>query len=116
VLLTISETADSLRVSLATVRRLIGLGRLQPFWLGRLLRVRRIDLDAFVEAAFTQSLAVNSAAAPHESLHRPARCGLGADATTEARRAAFRQLRRAREHARKGGNGEPASTPGTSSA
>ena len=52
-LLTAGEVADLLRVSTMTVYRLIRTGELVAVRVGRNYRVRREDLDAFLEAQTT---------------------------------------------------------------
>jgi excisionase family DNA binding protein len=47
-LLTLREVAAYLRYSVRSVRRLIAVGRLPVVRLGRAIRVRRCDLEAFV--------------------------------------------------------------------
>jgi excisionase family DNA binding protein len=49
-LLTASEVADLLRVSSMTVYRLIRSGELPAVRVGRSYRVRREDLDAYLES------------------------------------------------------------------
>lgn len=49
-LLTAAEVADDLRVSTMTVYRLIRSGDLPAVRVGRNYRVRRQDLDAYLEA------------------------------------------------------------------
>ena len=48
-LLTIDEVADQLRISTRTVRRLIQAGELPNVSIGRNLRIRRYDLNAYVD-------------------------------------------------------------------
>jgi len=47
-LLTIPEVCDELRVSRRTVYRLIEQGRLRTVHIGRLVRITRRELDAFL--------------------------------------------------------------------
>lgn len=54
-LLTKRETAAELRCSVRTVERMISAGRLAAVELGGQLRVRRVDLDAFVESLAPRS-------------------------------------------------------------
>ncbi len=49
-LLTVAEVADMLRVSTMTVYRLIRTGELPAVRVGRSYRVKRADLDAYLEA------------------------------------------------------------------
>ncbi|HEX9889632.1 MAG TPA: helix-turn-helix domain-containing protein [Nitriliruptorales bacterium] len=49
-LLTAAEVADELRVSTMTVYRLIRSGELSAVRVGRNYRVRRHDLDAYLDA------------------------------------------------------------------
>ena len=55
--LTIDEVALELRVSEATVYRLMRRGRLAFVALGRRRRVTRAQLDAFIEAATVEGVA-----------------------------------------------------------
>ncbi|WP_442912580.1 helix-turn-helix domain-containing protein [Kutzneria sp. CA-103260] len=48
------ETAESLRVSEATVRRAIRAGKLPCVRIGRLVRVSVVDLAAFAATRFTK--------------------------------------------------------------
>lgn len=50
------EAAEYLGVSHWTVRRLIARHELRGVYLGRLLRVRRSDLEAYLSAASTDAL------------------------------------------------------------
>jgi excisionase family DNA binding protein len=54
-LLTAEEAAEYLGVSHWTVRRLIARGELRGVYLGRLLRVRSSDLEAFLSSAGTDT-------------------------------------------------------------
>lgn len=49
-LLTVAEVADMLRVSTMTVYRLIRTGELPAVRVGRSYRVKRADLDEYLEA------------------------------------------------------------------
>ncbi|QUQ72533.1 Helix-turn-helix domain protein [Kutzneria sp. CA-103260] len=53
-LLSVKETAESLRVSEATVRRAIRAGKLPCVRIGRLVRVSVVDLAAFAATRFTK--------------------------------------------------------------
>lgn len=46
--LTPAEAADVLRVSTETIRRAINAGRLEAFADGRVIRIRRSQLDAYI--------------------------------------------------------------------
>ena len=46
--LTVSDVADELRVSVVSVRTWVGEGRLRAFRCGRVIRVRREWLDEFI--------------------------------------------------------------------
>lgn len=59
-LLTSGEVADQLRVSTMTVYRLIRRGQLPAVRVGRNYRVRREDLDEFLDAQVVQP--------PHEAV------------------------------------------------
>lgn len=59
-LLTLAEAADQLHVSERTVQRIIGRGELAIVRIGRQIRVRQADLDAYVAA---QRIANNGEAA-----------------------------------------------------
>ena len=48
VLLTVSESADRLRLSRRTVERLIASGRIRPVRIGRRVLVTERELEAFV--------------------------------------------------------------------
>jgi excisionase family DNA binding protein len=48
-LLTLQEVAAYLRVSISTVRREIAKGRLEAVRVGHLYRVRRADMNAYLE-------------------------------------------------------------------
>jgi len=78
-LLTVAEVAERLRVHPITVRRLIKAGRLRALTIGRSVRVREVDVDAFARPV------------ERRELPRPAPEEL------ERRRAAARALRAARE-------------------
>ena len=54
-LLTAEQAAEYLGVSHWTVRRLIARGELRGVYLGRLLRVRPSDLEAFLSSAGTDA-------------------------------------------------------------
>jgi len=49
-LLSVREVADALGVHPETIRRLIHDGRLDAIRIGRVLRVRRAELDRFLES------------------------------------------------------------------
>ncbi len=55
-LLTVREVADTMRVSTMTVYRLIKSGDLRALRVGAHFRIRRVDLDAFLEAHTTEAL------------------------------------------------------------
>lgn len=48
-LLDMQEAADQLRISLASIRRLIEKGDLRVARIGRLVRISQTELEAFVE-------------------------------------------------------------------
>ncbi|MCB7129991.1 MAG: helix-turn-helix domain-containing protein [Candidatus Brocadiales bacterium] len=48
--LTVSDVADELRVSVVSVRAWIGEGRLRHFRCGRVIRIRREWLDDFIRS------------------------------------------------------------------
>lgn len=48
-MLTVSEVADLLRVEHKTVRSLIAKGKLKAVRLGRILRIRQMHLEEFLE-------------------------------------------------------------------
>lgn len=50
-LLRLTEVADRLDVSLITVRRLIKDGQIQTVRVGRILRVRPQDLEAYIQSS-----------------------------------------------------------------
>jgi len=50
-LYTLEEVAQILRISLSTVRRLVGMGELKTVRVGRQIRVRQEDLDDYVRKA-----------------------------------------------------------------
>lgn len=50
-LLTLQQVADRLQVSMPTVRRLVGAGKLKAVRIGRNLRVRPEDLSKYIEEA-----------------------------------------------------------------
>jgi excisionase family DNA binding protein len=50
-LMTVSEVAEQLRVSNMTVYRLIRAGDLAAIRVGKNYRIRRADLDAYLEAS-----------------------------------------------------------------
>jgi excisionase family DNA binding protein len=50
-LLTPSEVADQLQVSLRTVRRLIDTGKISALRVGRLIRIRPAALEAYLTEA-----------------------------------------------------------------
>jgi excisionase family DNA binding protein len=52
--LTVAEVADLLRVSSMTVYRLIKAGELAAVRVGKSYRVREADVDAYLEARYTQ--------------------------------------------------------------
>ena len=49
-LLTLQQAADRLQISMSTIRRLIKAGKLQAVRIGRNLRVRPADLEAYITA------------------------------------------------------------------
>ena len=49
-LLSVREVADALGVHPETIRRLIHDGRLDAIRIGRVLRIRRAELDRFLES------------------------------------------------------------------
>lgn len=49
-LLSVREVADALGVHPETIRRLIHDGRLDAIRIGRVLRIRRVELDRFLES------------------------------------------------------------------
>ena len=51
-MLTVAEIAVRLKVEHKTVRNLIKSGRLRAVRLGRLLRIREADYEAFLEASY----------------------------------------------------------------
>lgn len=53
--LTVAEVADLLRVSNMTVYRLIKSGELPAARIGKSYRVREDDVDAYLEARFTEA-------------------------------------------------------------
>lgn len=53
--LTVAEVAELLRVSTMTVYRLIKSGELPAARIGKSYRVREDDIDAYLEAQFTQA-------------------------------------------------------------
>lgn len=55
-LLTRSEAADVLRVSLTTMSRIIGSGRLPHLRIGRAVRIPREALDAYVRGEYDDTL------------------------------------------------------------
>ncbi|MDX1659336.1 MAG: helix-turn-helix domain-containing protein [Nitriliruptorales bacterium] len=59
-LLTAAEVADELRVSTMTVYRLIKGGELPAVRVGRNYRVRRSDLDSYLESQIVDPDAVRS--------------------------------------------------------
>ena len=52
-LLKIADVAKRLAVSVTTVRRLIAAGKLQTVRIGRALRIRPDDLEAYIENSKT---------------------------------------------------------------
>lgn len=60
-LLTAAEVADQLRVSTMTVYRLIKSGELSAVRVGRNYRVRRSDLDAYLESQVVEPGSVHAA-------------------------------------------------------
>ncbi len=48
--LTIQEAAAYLKLSVAAIRKYIRLGKLVSYHQGRIIRLKRNDLDAFMEA------------------------------------------------------------------
>ncbi|MDX1620272.1 MAG: helix-turn-helix domain-containing protein [Nitriliruptorales bacterium] len=60
-LLTAAEVADELRVSTMTVYRLIKSGELAAVRVGRNYRVRRSDLDAYLESQMVDPESVHAA-------------------------------------------------------
>ena len=50
-LLTVEESADYLRMSARHVRRLVAERRIAFHRIGRCVRLSRVDLDAYIEAA-----------------------------------------------------------------
>ena len=54
-LLTVSEVAESLRVSDMTVYRLIKAGDLRALQIGKSYRLREEDVDAFLSSRFTEA-------------------------------------------------------------
>ena len=61
-LMTVREVAETMRVSTMTVYRLIKSGDLRALRVGAHFRIRRVDLDAFLEAHTTEAF-------PYESGH-----------------------------------------------
>lgn len=53
--LTVQEVADLMRVSSMTVYRLIKSGELRAARVGRSFRVREDDVNAYLEASYTQA-------------------------------------------------------------
>ena len=49
-LLSIDETADAMRISSKTVRRMIDAGRLSYVRIGRRMLLRTMDIDAYIRA------------------------------------------------------------------
>lgn len=47
-LLTLQQAADRLQISMSTIRRLINAGKLQAVRIGRNLRIRPADLEAYI--------------------------------------------------------------------
>lgn len=47
-LLTLQQAADRLQISMSTIRRLIKAGKLQAVRIGRNLRIRPADLEAYI--------------------------------------------------------------------
>lgn len=47
-LLTLQQAADRLQISMSTIRRLIKAGKLQAVQIGRNLRIRPADLEAYI--------------------------------------------------------------------
>ena len=54
-LLTLEDACEQLQVSEATIRRLVKDGELRVVRIGRAIRVRPEDLDAFIQARLTQT-------------------------------------------------------------
>ena len=50
-LMTVAEVASQLQVSTRTIRRLIAAAELKVVRIGRAIRIRRADLNAYVTAA-----------------------------------------------------------------
>ncbi|MFH1570987.1 MAG: helix-turn-helix domain-containing protein [Gemmatimonadota bacterium] len=63
-LLTAREVAAYLRCSLSTVRRLVAGGRIPHFRLGKLVRFRRGDVDAWLRLYHEGELPADPARAP----------------------------------------------------
>jgi excisionase family DNA binding protein len=53
--LTVQEVASVMRVSTMTVYRLIKSGELSAVRVGRSFRVSEVDVDAYLEARYTQA-------------------------------------------------------------
>lgn len=56
-LLTVAETAERLRVSARTVRRLIAHGQIRPVYVGRRPLVTEDELRAYIAAAYRRGRA-----------------------------------------------------------
>ena len=54
-LLTLSEMADRLRVSVRTVQREVRLGHLRPVYIGRRVLFTEREAEAYVAAAYRRS-------------------------------------------------------------
>jgi excisionase family DNA binding protein len=54
-LLTVAEVASALRVSTMTVYRLVNNGSLAAFRIGKNYRIKRADLDAYLQAGVVRA-------------------------------------------------------------
>ena len=72
-LLTLTEAADYLGCSRATVKRWIAAGTLPTFRVGRVVRVRELDLERFVTMHTTRHTSDTSTAAAGVTLESGAR-------------------------------------------
>jgi len=54
-LLRLTEVADRLDVSMPTVRRLVKDGKIKSVRVGRVLRVRPLDLESYIQGSINQA-------------------------------------------------------------
>lgn len=63
-LMTANEVADYLQCSLSTVRRLVMRGKIPHFRLGKLVRFRRVEIDAWLKLHHEGELPADPSRAP----------------------------------------------------